>query len=503
VGIDMFTIAKKELLELLYSPKFIAILLTGLIAIVLAILNGYALYEEELTLYNNNVKEQREDIQNNIQPDLYSSGTVSRRPNILTIFNIGITGTIGREGWFGMAGGSSGYSSAGFDNLDNARLSKNPEASMFGELDVTFIISTLYSLFAFLLSYNMISGERENGTLQQILSNPVKRSTIYIGKLIGGFSSLLIALLIPLLLGLIILTSIFSFSPTPEDWGRLSLLVAGYATTLLLFYLTGLMTSAISRNSFYSFMICLLIWIFSLYIIPRLAMRVATFVSPPITVETLSSQIDTYNKTRWDRGEIIYAEKVNKLKLTEAEYEIQRRDIREEAMSEIETEADIFQDKLLQQFKRSRILHGNKAITYSLISPSANLLDIAGVVTGSGHNESANFQETIRLYGTVIGNYMQTVFAKQQDVTKPEYKSSTEYKPDENGYMRVTILTGDDYEFPGTPYNVKDMPEIAQKEPALAAVIEQSLDNFAVLLLEILLVFSIGFTAFLYYDVRR
>ena len=43
------------------------------------------------------------------------------------------------------------------------------------ELDRTFIISIIFSLYVILLGYDAISGEREQGTLRLILSNPIGR----------------------------------------------------------------------------------------------------------------------------------------------------------------------------------------------------------------------------------------------------------------------------------------------------------------------------------------
>src|SRR5262249_25954856 len=55
-------------------------------------------------------------------------------------------------------------------------------------------------LVAILLSYNMICGEKQSGTLKLILSNPVPRDSILIGKL----TSILVLLLLPMTVALLI-----------------------------------------------------------------------------------------------------------------------------------------------------------------------------------------------------------------------------------------------------------------------------------------------------------
>ena len=55
-----------------------------------------------------------------------------------------------------------------------------------GIADLVFIIGVFLSLMVFLLSYDSISGEREEGTLRLVFSYNVPRDTFLLGKYIGG-----------------------------------------------------------------------------------------------------------------------------------------------------------------------------------------------------------------------------------------------------------------------------------------------------------------------------
>ena len=83
-----------------------------------------------------------------------------------------------------------------------------------------YIVRIVLSLVAVLLTYDAISGEREQGTLKLILSNGVPRSTILLSKCIGGYVTLILPFLVPVLIALLILTMSESISFTGEDWSR-------------------------------------------------------------------------------------------------------------------------------------------------------------------------------------------------------------------------------------------------------------------------------------------
>jgi len=77
-------------------------------------------------------------------------------------------------------------------NLVDSKYESNPVFSIFGALDLTFIVKIILSLFAILFTYDAIVGEKEKGTLKLTLSNNVPRDRLILGKVIGGFISLLI-----------------------------------------------------------------------------------------------------------------------------------------------------------------------------------------------------------------------------------------------------------------------------------------------------------------------
>ncbi|WP_080898433.1 ABC transporter permease subunit [Variovorax paradoxus] len=60
---------------------------------------------------------------------------------------------------------------------------ENPWHLLSGHFDLAFVIVYLLPLLIFALSYNLLSAERENGTLRLLLSQPLRLRTLLAGKL--------------------------------------------------------------------------------------------------------------------------------------------------------------------------------------------------------------------------------------------------------------------------------------------------------------------------------
>lgn len=151
----------------------------------------------------------------------------------------------------------------------------NPLPVFFPTVDLTFIIGVVMSLLAVLFAYDAISGERENGTLALISSNPIKKPMTIFGKWIGGYLSLILPCFVGLLLGLIIV----SFHPlirfTPDDWGAFAFIALGALVYLSCFFALGVLISALTPRSSTAILALLFIWAMSVFIVPNLSPSIA------------------------------------------------------------------------------------------------------------------------------------------------------------------------------------------------------------------------------------
>jgi len=77
---------------------------------------------------------------------------------------------------------------------------ENPVNLLAGRFDLAFVVLYLYPLVILALSYNLISAERESGTLAMTLAQPVSLRTLALGKALTRFCAILgisVALSVP------------------------------------------------------------------------------------------------------------------------------------------------------------------------------------------------------------------------------------------------------------------------------------------------------------------
>jgi ABC-2 type transport system permease protein len=85
-------------------------------------------------------------------------------------------------------------------NVMSADEIENPDNLLYGRFDLAFVLVYLFPLLILALSYNILSSEREQGTLALTLSQPVQLATVVFGKLASrGAVLLLLAVSVSLL----------------------------------------------------------------------------------------------------------------------------------------------------------------------------------------------------------------------------------------------------------------------------------------------------------------
>jgi len=277
-------IIKNEILINILSSKFsIGFLLCFFLIIISITIRGFY-YKKQLRIYYSNVKlHKRIAERNNSYSDLASNGIkIDRKPNPLSIFVEGVGRKIPSEIDLSPV------------NIKDERVGGNPLENIFRNLDFMFIIQIIGSIVAFLFSFNAISGEKEEGTLSLALSNPVSRITFILGKIIGNGVVLEIPILLTILISLIIL-QLQGIYFAQEDWIRLILIIIITLIYLFLFLQLGFLVSSCTRESSFSILSLLILWILIIFIVPNFSSLAASRIH----------EIPSKEKILEDKGSII------------------------------------------------------------------------------------------------------------------------------------------------------------------------------------------------------
>jgi ABC-2 type transport system permease protein len=166
-------------------------------------------------------------------------------------------------------------------------LDENPADLLHPSFDFQWLVGILGSLLAIVLAYDVISGERERGTLALMSSNAISLTRVAIEKWFGGN----LLTVFPLLL-VVLLTSIYirldsSLNWGVEEWVAWPLMAIVYAMYLSVFFTAGLLISCLVRRSSVSVLTLSLLWVLVVVFIPSLGLplsKVMKRVQPPEVV---------------------------------------------------------------------------------------------------------------------------------------------------------------------------------------------------------------------------
>ena len=195
--------------------------------------------------------------------DLY----IDRPPNPLSIFNAGFDKRLGNQ---------VKVYHASVPTLWDAKMhgSDNPFLNIFTSIDIVFIFEVILSLIALLFAYDALAGERERGTLRLVLAQQVRRGHILLAKYISAMLCLIVPLLMSLLLAMILLTTSSTISLSIDDFLRIGGILLASLAYLSVFYLIGMLISAVSRRTSTALMFSIFIWGFLVLVYPNMILAV-------------------------------------------------------------------------------------------------------------------------------------------------------------------------------------------------------------------------------------
>jgi len=286
----LFSIIKKDLQNVLLSPKFTAVFIVSSIMILLSIFIGIQEYEVSVRQYETGAALADQDLRERTSW-MGASKRVLRRPDPMQIFASGISNDIGRV---------SMVDQLNSIKLKSSNYSNNPLFAVFRMIDLVFIVQIVFSLLAVLFTYNTVNGERENGMLRLVFSNSVPRYKYAAAKFIGSWLGLAVPLSIPMLLGILLILS-FNIPMNGAHWIKLISILGMSLLYFTFFIALSLMVSTMTKKSASSFILLLVLWIIIVLIIPRSGtMAAGQIIHVPGTAE-IESRKQGYAKGIWEK----------------------------------------------------------------------------------------------------------------------------------------------------------------------------------------------------------
>ncbi len=161
----------------------------------------------------------------------------------------------------------------------------------FGELTAAAVLQFLLPLVIVLLTFNAFAGEREQGTLKQLMSLGVRPSRLLAGKALGVAAALATLVIPAALLGLGLLSGAMRMEGT-QDGVRFAALSSVYLVYLLTFVALSLGVSARAATARMALLALLGFWAATTLFVPRASATLAEMLHPTPSLPEFFKQVE-------------------------------------------------------------------------------------------------------------------------------------------------------------------------------------------------------------------
>lgn len=182
--------------------------------------------------------------------------------------------------------------------LQNGEI-ENPLNLMVGRFDLAFVLVYLMPLLILALSFNVLSGEREQGTLALTLSQPVSARGVVTAKI--AFRALLV---VGLALGVSLLGILVSGGLGSP--GRILLWCAAVTAYALFWFTLAAWVNGLGRSSAWNATVLVGAWLLLVVVLPAAVNITAGLLHPlPSRVEMITAQREASNEAVNQRSELL------------------------------------------------------------------------------------------------------------------------------------------------------------------------------------------------------
>ena len=359
----------------------------------------------------------------------------------------------------------------------------------FQIMDWAFIIKLLFSIFALLLTFDAICGEKQRGTLALVCSNSVSRASVILGKYLGAISTLIVPLFTGILVNMVIINFLGRIDLSAQMIVRIGLVVLLALIYLSVFALLGLFISSATHRAATSLLLNLGAWLALVMVIPTLAGLAGEHLPKVPTESEFAQRQDDIYQIHRDRtyGQKLLQDIVKSKRLTDPE------EIQTEAMKLMSKAAEE-KAKLNQDIWHAVESKENLARSLARVSPSAEFQFGSESLVFTGTIAERSFYRAAQNFVAVYQDYI-------QDKTGVMYKFDPVYRPWQIEVQGKTLSISAPVQ-PRLPKGLTDFPEFNQSYPSLPDSVKSGIVDITSLSLWNVLLFLLTMSFFVRYDVR-
>jgi len=289
---------------------------------------------------------------------------------------------------------------------------ENPHRLLAGRFDLSFVLIYLYPLLILAISYNLLSAEKEQGTLALLLSQPVSVSTLALAKVTLRFLVFLGTIIV--LAGLALWVA--GVTLAGEDAGvRIALWLSAVVAYGLFWFALALGVAALGRPSATNAMTLAAIWLVLVMLLPSMFNLLAATLYPvPSRVAMVQAMRRASDEANAQGSQLLakYYEDHPELAEGNAEQAINDFNILRVAVAD---GVDHRMRPVLDQFQRQLQSQHRVIERLRFLSPAILIQDALNDIGGTGVARHQHFmQQVSSFHETWRGYFVPLVFRKAQ-----------------------------------------------------------------------------------------
>ena len=391
------TLVEKEIRDIIGSSKFTITFAACALLIIMTFYAGAARHKLNMEQFNASRAEQLRSMEG-ITDWMDLQGTrIFLPPQPLAALVSGISNDIGR---------TAHVDGRGSVPTKDSRFNEDPIFAVFRFIDLDFVFAVILSLFAILLGYDTISGEKEQGTLRLSFSNALPRRTYIISKLAGAFITLTVAVMLALLIGILVMI-IMGIGLTANDWISLLLIIVSGFLYFSVFLSLSIFVSTLTHRSANSFLILLVIWVMCIHIVPRASVLLAARSVNVPSVDEIAYKKAGLNAQLMD--EFTESMKDMTIPATGTPDDDPVRQINEfmDSLSTIrDTKFQAYSSRLIEERHNRQKMQEDLAFTLARISPATSYTLASSHLAGTSTQLKNHFYDRALAYQKEYGDFI-------------------------------------------------------------------------------------------------
>jgi len=468
---------EKEIRDLVGSAKFVITFAACALLIILTFYVGAARYKLNVTQYEASKAEVLRSMAGTTDWFDVENISIFLTPKPLAALVSGIDNDIGR---------TAHISGRGSIPTEDSRYNEDPVFAIFRFIDLEFVFAIILSLFAILLGYDSVSGEKERGTLKLSFANPIPKHTYILGKILGSLITMTIAITLAIAIG-ILLFIIMGVNLSSAEWAKLALIVISGGLFFSAFLVMSIFISSLTHRSSNSFLILLVIWVMCVHIIPRTSVLLAARSVDVLSVDeiayrkaVLSSQLNLefregLKKTMMASGGSCGTDHIRTINETIDSLS----NIRSSIMDELSS-------RLTEQRHNAQRIQENLSLGLSRVSPLTSFSLAAANLAGTSPKLKDRFYEAALHYQDQFGQFI---------------KEKTGLRPGGGLRIKASIDDGSEQEKP-KPIDTGELPAFEFAGNNVEQSVKAAIVDMGILSMFNIIFFAGAFIAFVRYDLR-